>query len=301
MPCACSRWQRVKGETLLEHFAAVRSNCPALCLVFLPDDLWPKFELWHRVPDPVAHHASVLYLGLERGYLGRITSPVHRYLLDTGQAKVKTEVSKQYVQDLRERWMFYPEVMERHRKFRMFQGRLAELHIAEWLESKGYTITGLEALRKGPDIEGQIDGRPTAFEVKSVGTEDDDFATMVESLASGPTGVAVSPYDAANYLLFRAYEAAKQLQRHAVDRIAVLVIDEVTWHRFEMQLRSGWINWIDAEFFPGHDWPRFMELQRTRYPDLAADLRPALGTLNAVWIFKQTDDFQYIREFETSL
>ena len=294
--CACSSRQRMNGETWLEHFAAVRSGCPALRLLFVPDDLWPDFEVWHRTPDPVAYHASVLYLGLERGYLGHITSPLHRYLLEAGQ--VRPGVRMQYVKDLRERWMFNSDAMERHRKYRMFQGRVAELHIAEWLESQDGTVTGLEALREGPDIEGLIDGRPTACEVKYIGSEDGDFAIMLESLAEGAAGGAVSAYDPVNYLLFRAYEAAKQLQRHTSDHIAILVINELTWYRFDMQLRDRWINWSNPEFFAGHDWPRFMEFQRNRYPDLATDLRPTLRGLSAVWIFKQTSDFQYIREYE---
>src|SRR5262244_1240718 len=49
-------------------------------------------------------------------------------------------------------------------------------------------------------------GTHTAFEVKFVGTGNDDFARILESLAGHPAGGPVSPYDAINYLVFRVYE-----------------------------------------------------------------------------------------------
>jgi hypothetical protein len=85
--------------------------------------------------------------------------------------------------------MLYSDVVERHRKYRIFAGRLAELQFAQWLESQGWEISGLEALREGPDVEGRASGRPdTAFEVKVIGTEDNDFRTMVASLTGEPSG-----------------------------------------------------------------------------------------------------------------
>jgi hypothetical protein len=87
----------------------------------------------------------------------------------------RPNVRQQYLQDLRERWMLYSDPHERHQKARIFLGRLVELQFAEWLELQGWTVSGLEALRQGPDFEAYThDGRPTAFEVKFIGTENDD-------------------------------------------------------------------------------------------------------------------------------
>ena len=209
---------------------------------------------------------------------------------------------RQYLQDLRERWMFYTDPIERHEKARMFSGRLVELQFAEWLELQGWTVSGLEALREGPDVEAYAnDGQITAFEVKFIGTENDDFVTILESLTGQPAGGPVSPYDAANYLLFRVYEAAKQLQRSACNRIAVVVVEALTWFRFKVQLRHSWINWANPSFFSGHAREGFLTRQRTRYPDLLDDLQPALQSLNAVWILKQSEGYQYHREIEVQL
>jgi hypothetical protein len=234
---------------------------------------------------------------MERGYLGRVTSAVHRYLMTAGVPR--PNVRQQYLQDLRERWMLYADPHERHQKARIFLGRLVELQVAEWLEFQGWTVSGLEALRQGPDIEASTpDGRPTAFEVKFIGTENDDFAQILESLSGQSAGGPVSPYDTANYLLFRVYEAAKQLQRSTCNRIAVVVVEELTWCRFQLQLSDGWIDWAHPTFLPGHAWDDFFARQQKRYPDLLNDLQPALRSLQGVWILKQSGGWQYSREFE---
>jgi len=298
--CICSKRQGSVGEESLEIFAAVRSNCPALRQIFVPDEVWPGFQQWHRQLDTIAYHRSILLLAMERGHLGRVTSAVHRYLMTAGLPR--PDVTQQYLQDLRERWMLYSDPIERHRKFRMFAGRLVELQFAEWLELQSWTLCGLEALREGPDIEAYAsDGRTAAFEVKFIGTEDDDFAVILESLAGQSAGGPVSPYDAVNYLLFRAYEAAKQLQRSACDRIAVVVVEELTWFRFALQLNDGWIDWANPRFFSGHAWGGFLARQRIRYPDLPNDLQPTLRNLNAVWILKRSEGYQYHREFAVRL
>lgn len=266
----------------------------------MPDEVWPGFQQRQQQRDTVAYHRSILLLAMERGYLGRVTSAVHRYLMTAGLPRL--DVRRQYLQDLRERWMLYADPIERHEKARIFSGRLAELQCAEWLQLQGWTVSGLEALREGPDIEADANGgQTTAFEVKFIGTERDDFVTMLESLAGQAAGGPVSPYDAANYLLFRVYEAAKQLQRSAYNRIAVVVVEALTWWRFQIPLKYGWINWANPSFFFGHTWEGFLSRQRTRYPDLLDDLQPALHSLNAVWILKQSESYQYHRELEVSL
>ena len=216
--CSCAQQQESGGEGSLELFAAIRARCPILHRIFVPDEIWPSFQQWHQQPDTVAYHRSILLLAMERGYLGRVTSAVHRYLMTAGHPR--PDVRRQYLQDLRERWMLYADPIERHEKARIFSGRLAELQCAEWLELQGWIVSGLEALREGPDIEAYAnEGQATAFEVKFIGTEHDDFVTILERLVGQPAGGPVSPYDAANYLLFRVYEAAKQLQRNAYNRI----------------------------------------------------------------------------------
>ncbi len=128
----------------------------------------------------------------------------------------------------------------------MFYGHLVELQFAAWLEEQGYTISGLEATdEKSHDIEAVYPaGVSGAFEVKFIGSQDADFEMQLKSVAGKPSWDTVSPYQAINYLAFRAYEAAKQLQENGTHRTAVLVADSLN-RRFEPQLKNAWINVID--------------------------------------------------------
>jgi hypothetical protein len=115
---ACLDVHASVSEGSLETFAAVRSRCPALHRIFVPDEIWPDFQEWHRQPDDVAYHRSVFLLAMERGHLDRVTSAVHRYLITSGLPR--PDVRKQYLADLRERWMPYANPVARHQKLRIF-------------------------------------------------------------------------------------------------------------------------------------------------------------------------------------
>ncbi|MGA2577455.1 MAG: hypothetical protein ABSH24_15660 [Bryobacteraceae bacterium] len=224
----------------LASFAEIRAACPALQKVLVPDTVWPEFQDWCTHPDDVAEHRSVVWEAYVGGCLDRVTSPIHQYLLE-GWSPLCT---KQYRQDLQEAWMRKKQPLERHKKWRIFYGHLVELQFAAWLEEQGYAISGLEATNeKSPDVEAVSPaGVSSAFEVKFVGSQDADFEMQLKSLAGQPSCDTVSPYQAINFLAFRAYEAAKQLQRFHANRTAVLVIDRLTSGRFEPQLKEGWIN-----------------------------------------------------------
>ena len=160
--------------------------------------------------------------------------------------------------------MLYADPIERHQKSRIFRSRLAELQCAEWLETQGQKIVGLEALREGPDIETVSANRGVeAFEVKFVGTEDADFSMILRSIAKQPAARWVSPYTASNYLVFRTYEAAKQLRLAAGVTTAVLILEELAWSRFEMPLRDAWIDWQNPAFIgQDSDWDKFLKKQK---------------------------------------
>lgn len=297
-PCICYNPPRGGSEALLEDLAAIRSECPALSEVLLPQQVWSDFQNWHRESDPVAHHASVVLLALEGGHLSRVTSALHRYLI--AGTSVRSDVRKQYLKDLQERWMLDTDPIERHRKSRIFRARLAELQCAEWLEKRGWTITGLEVLREGPDFEAISSKRlPSAFEVKFIGSQDDDFAMILRSIAGEPAGGWVSPYTAINYLIFRGYEAAKQLSGVYVSRIVVLIVEDLTWFRFRLPLKANWVDWANPKFI-GNDpaWSDFLKKQRHRYPGLLSELPIVLQEIDAVWIVRQSHDYCYHIEYD---
>lgn len=296
--CSCMTSSADDGTAIIDVLSALRASCPALNSVFLPDDTWSDFKTWHAEYDTVATHRSMLFLALERGHLGRITGPIHRYLIEN--SVLRSNVRRQYVKDLRERWMFYADPFERHHKSRMFSGRITELQFAEWLEVRGWRIQGLEALRSGCDVEATTaSGGVTGFELKSIGSEDHDFAMILRSLAQRPSAGSVSPYAAINYLLFRVFEAANQLRQFNGHRIAVAIIDDLTWGRFEMQLDNQWIDWANPTFLPGDpEWERFLIEQKDRYPDINAQLVSTLGRIDGTWIIKRAYGYVYSLEHE---
>jgi len=283
-----------RSEEVLPAFASLRDTCPALRIV-MPADLWPSIAAWDEKGDHDAFHRSICILAFERGHLGRVTAPIHRFLL--AGDRPRPDLRSQYARDLREDWMFPEDALERHRRSRIFTGRIVELQCAAWLETQGWAITGLEALRTGPDIEATKEGGSFAFEVKAIGRHDEAFLTVLESLRGQPATRSPSLDAAANYVLFRAYESAKQLRRCDCGRIAVLVIEELGWHDFRTQLQEGWIDWANPSFL-GSDpaWLDFLQAQRERYPHLDTELSSVIHGLDAIWIVQRLSGFEYRRE-----
>lgn len=191
--------------------------------------------------------------------------------------------------------MFREDPLERHRLSRVFRGRLVELQFASWLESQRHTIIGLEAIRKGSDIETLApDGTVNAFEVKFIGLEDTDFATILRSMGGAPAGGAISAYNPVNYLLFRVYEAARQLKSHSGRKTVVVIIEELAWYRFDPQVRKDWIDWNEPRFlFPDAEWQEFLSLQEVRYPDIKSDLRDTIHAIDSIKIFRQNHVFEF--------
>ena len=293
--------RNLDGSIPFDDFSDMRNKCQALRDVLLPDSIWPQFRDWHARPDNEAGHRSILLLAFRRGCLRGITKPIHRFVLS--HERILPEVRKQYVQDLRERWMLTADPVERNRRSRIFRGHLIELQFALWLEGQSDQIVGLEATRAGPDIETSSPGGVhNSFEVKFIGMEDCDFSTFVESMAGLPAGRWVSPYTAINYMLFRIYEAAHQLRAAAGTKTVVVVVDDVAWFRFEMQLKGNWIDWTNPAFVsPDAEWTQFLDEQQKRYPDLPTDVASTVQEVDSITIFRQTSRSEFILEYEIAL
>jgi len=246
-------------------------------------------------PDQ-AHHASYLLLAFERDCLARFTAPVHRFLLQGSELDPK--LTNQYRQDLRERWLSEGTEEERHERFRQFFGKMAELQLASWIADSGWSITGLEALAGGADIVAvSSGGHLYSFEVKYIGRDNTQFRDELAALTVGDGGGAISPYAAANYLLFRVYEAARRLRNCANTRVAAIVVDALTWHRFRTPLLDGWIAWKAPTFLQAPpEWNDFLETQRPRYPNVDNELAAMVSSLSEVWVLTLTEGYEFVLE-----
>jgi hypothetical protein len=297
--CPCLDVGEHRQEDVIYAFAALRSECGALNTVLAPADAWSAMVTDAANPN-AAVHRSYLLLALQRGCLDRVTRPVHRFLM-RGQ-HVRPDVTKQYLEDLPERWLNKGDEMERHKRFRRFFGKIVELQVAQWLTDLGWAVTDLEALGHRCDIAGQsAAGVPHSIEVKYLGQTDDDFRLVLDSMKGDRQAGWLGVYGAINYLLFRAYEVAVSLRAEADSRMAILVVDAQTWPLIEVPLANGWVDWARPKFVPTEEagWNRFLESQRqTRYPAIDSDLADLVGTLTRLWIVTLGNRFSYSIERE---
>ena len=289
--CSCMDHGPIDEKHLLSEFSRIRGCCAALRLL-VPDAVWSEFKTWDRKGDHDAFHRSICLLALDRGHLGALTKPIHRFLLDGDRPR--TNLRAQYVQDLSERWMLSDDPLERHAESRGYMGRIVELQCATWLESQGWNVTGLEALRSGPDIEACRGNRDVAFEVKAIGASNEAFGGILESLRGGGGITHPCPDTAINYLVFRAYECARQLRSGRSGRIAILAIDQLAWHDYRMQLEEGWIDWSNPLFLGcDPDWQKFIASQGPEYSMMHTEMGPMIQSLDAIWIMQRTEGYEY--------
>ena len=108
--CLCQTGLAVKDSNILETFSHVRNKCPVLKELLVPDSIWLDFKRSAIEPMNEALHKSILLLALSRGYLNRITLPMHKYLIENGNPR--KEITKQYIIDLQERWLQEDQAIE---------------------------------------------------------------------------------------------------------------------------------------------------------------------------------------------
>jgi hypothetical protein len=295
MNCACEKAIVIEEKNILEEFARIREKCCALKEILLPDSIWSDFQKIGFKNIDEANNRSILLLALERGYLRKITSPIHRYLIKEG--KPRKELIPQYKKDLNENWMLKIEdtYIRRHQKAKEFLGKLTELLTAEWIEKQGWMISSLEALGGNCDIEAlSPENVEVAIEVKYIGQEDDKLIAAVKSRLGRPEAHNFSSKMASNFILFKAYEASKQLQNINKPRIAIIVISENSWVFMKKPVNANWMYWESPRFFNSEQkWNSFLEKQKKKFPNIEKEIGNALGFLSELWIVKASSGFQY--------
>src|SRR5262249_9041616 len=134
-----------------------------------------------------------------------------------------------------------------------------------------------------------------SIEVKYIGTEDWDFQDVLDSLDRGGVGKgrARSIPNAADFLLLKIYEAAKQLESSSGRRTAVVVInDYLAWSNFDFVLSHECIDWTSPRLTSTDpEWQKFLDEFKKRYPKIETDLGVVLATLHEIRIFRLTDGF----------
>lgn len=279
-----------------ERLVEAREKCWVLRELFIPDTVLEQYRRWCLAPENEAWHRPVVFLALTDDHLARLAGLVHRFI---GRP---ANLVKQYRKDLHESWMGESDLLERHKKARMFMGRLGEFYVADFLLAQEWAIENLEAIGGPFDLIGSRQNQRVAVEVKCIGTQDEAFLAGVHSLAGGKAqlsetyaadpGGAVwigAPYAASNYLLYRAAEAAQQLlprgdsQNHR--RAIALVCED--WHSLKTPFR--WIDWKNPRFLRGNGqtWRSFLESQSTKKKRQVELVLPKIPAIDYVLVFSK--------------
>lgn len=279
-----------KARTLME-FEAVRQGCPALHKIIIPDDIWDSYKLFCESKPDQAFHAPIAFLAFKRRYLAAFTSPIHAFCLDDGETKAT--LTNQYRSDLAERWIFGDDAKKRFQNTRLYQGRLAELLAAQWLKYEGWELDALEAHGANIDIEARsTDGSPCSFEVKHLGQEEMLFELGVQALQSNGVSVGSIPvYSPVDYLLYRIYEAARQLCGVATHRIVVAILSDFDVY-YKHPFEEGWIDWNAPRFLRQDGCiDAFLDEKYAANPDLDGDIGRAISNLHEIWFFDKKCPF----------
>lgn len=269
----------------LECLRSVRDRSAALRLVLLPDAIWGEYRA-HCTRRDSSCHQSILLNAFQRGCLDRITGPVDRYLI--GDGRIRPDVSQQYLSDLRETWILADDPIARHRQATMFCGRLSELQLAEWLEQQGAKVLGLEAWGAPSDIEFRDSlGRHCVVEAKYIGQETAVFEALLAAREGRRCGFWHGIYDACDYLLIRAFEAAVQLEGMGGCRVACLALSNEAVDLYTDLKEMGWINWRSPVLSLKGQTEGMRDLVtrlRARHPRFEEELQPRLEAMAEVWI-----------------
>ena len=165
---------------------------------------------------------------------------------------------------------------------------MSELLVASWIETKTeHRISGLEATGAAHDILAVSKvGNDAAIEVKFIGTGDSEFTLLLDNDIFG--GFGDMP-NAADFLLARIYEAAKQLAGFSGSKIVAVVIDEfMAWPIFQAALRFDRVDWQDLKLRSQDtnlEWMTYPEGLRKSHPRMDVELGNVISSLNEVRIF----------------
>lgn len=292
--CQTIKCQLVNGiktnwSDVLNQFESVRKNCPALREIFVPEDYWPQFREKTLETLNEAGQQYILLSAFKGGNLGKITLPVHSYLLHGEEPKVLTN---NYKKDLIDKWKSETTPLKRHKEARGFNGKLAELIAASWIDSGGWKIKNLAALGGAYDIEAISPGEKySAIEVKYIGEEDWKFEEDLECLKSGEAISGSLPhYDGYNYILFKAYEATKQLYKFEFegDRYIFIVISDLAWNCLDIAVNDNWFQHpLKFTNLASSKWKYFLSKQKGgKYPNIEKEIKEVLNQIKEMWIIK---------------
>lgn len=277
-----------------EQFYSVRTACPVLRDLIVPDKIFDEHRKVSFSPLDSANHMSIPRLAFLRGELNKFCSPLHDVLMVDG--KIHRDITSQFRKDLQETWILQPTHLERFEQTRRFMSRWMEIKFAQWLESKGWRTSSMEALGGKFDYSGfNPEGVKSDFEVKYIPKEDVAYELNVAAF-NDENGVAVGHFDIyspVDYLLLRIANAAKQLRKSVECRIVCIIAEE--YHRalrIPLSDNPPWIELQDPQFTGlSEAIDPLLKKERAKNPSFDSDLITDIALVNEVWIMTPTNGF----------
>ncbi|NQU99979.1 MAG: hypothetical protein HQ538_04525 [Parcubacteria group bacterium] len=288
--CSCQNMSNIDStEEAIDELYSVRKKCPVLSDLFIPDEILKCHKhntrtLYIDQNNEHLQHQSKLVLGIRYNYLKKITAPSHSFLIKDG--KVREEGKKNYRNDLNEKWLFKKTEIDRHKKSRAHNGKLFELHIASWLQKKGWEIINLEAMGGNCDIQAKNkDGDIFSVEVKYIGREDRDLINSVSWYNVN------SLHD---FILLKAYDGVEQLKDSTDEKKMVIVVLSELEHKYSTPF-SG-IPWKNLTFQDDdEDFKSFLEGEKKKgkYSTVDRDLKSVLQQLDIIQVVQLGSSFDF--------
>ena len=115
----------------------------------------------------------------------------------------------------------------RFKKSRSYPSRLAELDFARWLEAEKWIISNLEIYGGLFDVQASdANQRTVSFEIKYLAQHEVVFELIRDSFTNTTAVGSLGAYSQIGYLLFRVYQAARQLKESTAYRIVAAVVSD---------------------------------------------------------------------------
>lgn len=293
--CVCLQPLKDLNYFPLKQLLQIRNSCPVLKEILIPEYLLPYFEETYLKGLDRAWHSSISLLALQNGRLDRITAPLHRFGFDSDTDVLPTRFVKDHQNALAEKYIMpqssgkLPVSAElwRHQTFKKFFGLLVELMAALWIEESGCKIENLSAWGGSHDVDlKDKDDRNWTAEIKSIGQDDDEFEDFVHSHAH-----VGDLYGAINFVLFRIGEALLQLKYSNKSKRVIIIINEIVWPNFELQLNNSWIDWQKPAFLneAGPNWQNFVN-QNKNFCTFEESIAVIPQVLDSLWFVRLNAD-----------
>ena len=137
--------------------------------------------------------------------------------------------------------------------------------------------------------------------MKYIGQEDKKFQEFEKSCLTHKAVAGTIPiYDGFNYLLFRIFEAACQLQKHTDNILVFIVYSHQSWIFNDMPVIDNWIEHNPIEFVKeaSDNWSNFLAKKKRekRYRNIESLLEKYIKNLDEIWIIQQESNLDYSLE-----